>query len=327
MGILGQGINNTTQTVIHKPIADDRAMGNQRELMGLANRYAMDLTNHNAYANYKLWEATGLPTQARLAKEAGMSIGLLYGKGGGGGVTGISGSSANTPSAPMSSGSGAPNAMGLATVGSEVALNEALADKAKAEADKIRGADTKNTEASTALTNANAAFREIEVEIAKDTQVDKTIQIEAESRKAVGEMESAEARGEIDKETVQTEIEMVKTRAVGLQLQNDLTRAGINVSKKQLEVMAAEISKISIENVATLDNSRTNTERLTFEQKKQRIEQILAEKRMTQDEINTTVTAVLGILGISAYAGKGKTTTEKWGKHGEFKGATIQKKE
>ena len=72
-GALAQGINNTTHGLIWDNVSSDRAMNDWRD-MSYQNMINTDiqgvLNNANAM---NLWNATGLPAQVDMAKEAGLN--------------------------------------------------------------------------------------------------------------------------------------------------------------------------------------------------------------------------------------------------------------
>jgi hypothetical protein len=87
-----------------------------------------------------LWDYTNAENQVKHYENAGLNVGLMYGKGGAGGTT--AGSFAGGGQAPMM---GQFDMMQAQAIQSQIELNRAQADKAKAEADKTRGADTDMT--------------------------------------------------------------------------------------------------------------------------------------------------------------------------------------
>ena len=98
----------------------------------------MELGNNLAYQN---WLRTNYSAQVEQMKKAGLNVGMMYGKGGAGGGTlqGSSGSASKADTIPMD----ISNAISQnRAIESQIKVNEAQADKLKAEADKTRGVDT-----------------------------------------------------------------------------------------------------------------------------------------------------------------------------------------
>ena len=98
----------------------------------------MELGNNLAYQN---WLRTNYSAQVEQMKKAGLNVGMMYGKGGGAGGTlqGSSGSASKADTIPLD----ISNAISQnRAIESQIKVNEAQADKLKAEADKTRGVDT-----------------------------------------------------------------------------------------------------------------------------------------------------------------------------------------
>ena len=102
----------------------------------------MEFRNNLAYQN---WLRTNYSAQVEQMKKAGLNVGMMYGKGGGAGGTlqGSSGSASKADTIPMD----ISNAISQnRAIESQIKVNEAQADKLKAEADKTRGVDTDKVE-------------------------------------------------------------------------------------------------------------------------------------------------------------------------------------
>ena len=96
----------------------------------------------------RMWEDTNFAAQVEQLKKAGLSVGLMYGKGGAGGTT--TGAGATGVSAP-----GAPTGMGLIG-GSQLAaqianieLTKAQTENVKADTERKLGVDKRKVEAET----------------------------------------------------------------------------------------------------------------------------------------------------------------------------------
>ena len=126
---------------------------NEKEMMGLQNQYNQAMAQANHERNKQMWDYTNLENQRAHVENAGLSIGLMYGKGGVGGAS-AAGGQGNGPGNPGTNAVG----MGLQAkalelqnkqIESQIAMNMAQTEKTSAEAKKIAGADTKQTEANT----------------------------------------------------------------------------------------------------------------------------------------------------------------------------------
>lgn len=134
-------------------ITEKKQYANQMNMMEKQRSEQEILAEQGQRHNMELWDYTNYENQVKHMRNAGLSVGLMYGQGGGGGV------SAN--GAQPSGVSGMEDksvAMGLQldSIMSQNAATLAAADKAKAEAelarteaDKIRGWEKENIEAGT----------------------------------------------------------------------------------------------------------------------------------------------------------------------------------
>lgn len=125
----------------------------------------------------KVFEDNTMEAQVKRAKDAGMNPALLYGGGAGGGQIAQMGNQsigatggAEAGRAPtsverqMAASQVALNGMQAMKLKSEVAVNESLADKNKAEAGKVSGVDTEEAISRISLNNQTVQNREVEEE-------------------------------------------------------------------------------------------------------------------------------------------------------------------
>ena len=112
MNAIGAAIDNTIG-LIAGGVQANRQMKNQRKLM--AEQLAIDKLKmeEQRRIQMQMWKDTNYAAQIEEMKKAGLSIGLMYGKGGAGGAT--TGAGATGVSAPS-----APTGMGLQS-GSQLA--------------------------------------------------------------------------------------------------------------------------------------------------------------------------------------------------------------
>ena len=243
---LGIGTGIITNTI-------NQAMGlNQAEnLQNLSIAGQKELADYNYNKQLELFEATGLKGQARQAREAGLNPAILYAKGGAGGQTNTS-----VPSISAQSGQRMDTVAGM-EITNRLALQEATiknlmanARKTEVEANKIEGVDTANTEANTNYTNLKSAEQEfnneiakVNAEIAKDTQTDHTVEIQANARAAVARMESAEAKADIDQDTIDDEIYRIGQESIGSMLKNQATIAGTKLTQRQTSAITEQLTQ------------------------------------------------------------------------------------
>ena len=144
--IFGAGLNAAMSSG-----AKNEQWGNQLKLMEIQNRYNEQMAKNNQQRNKDLWDYTNYENQKKHMKNAGLSVGLMYGQGGGGGVS-ASGAQGQGVSQPTDRSiemgyKGQEIGLQLANIASQTQLNTSQAKKNEAEAEKISGVDTKVQEA------------------------------------------------------------------------------------------------------------------------------------------------------------------------------------
>lgn len=130
---------------------EQRAMNNQRELMGIQFNNQSEL-NAQQYRNqsqlqkdaqdwqYEMWQKTNYPAQVEMLKQAGLNPALLYGmKGGGGVTTGSVGAGSAQGGSAQGGQAPAPQHMDLSAImqGLQLQIAQAQAEKAKAETKQV----------------------------------------------------------------------------------------------------------------------------------------------------------------------------------------------
>lgn len=124
---------------------------NEKEMMGLQNQYNQAMAQANHERNKQMWDYTNFENQRAHLENAGLSIGLMYGNGGAGGAS-TAGGQGSGPGNPGTNAVGTglqAKALELQNkqIESQIAMNIAQTEKTSAEAKKIAGVDTKQTEA------------------------------------------------------------------------------------------------------------------------------------------------------------------------------------
>lgn len=145
------GIGGALAGALSAKGASNQTWENQIKLMDIQARLNQKNAKFNTEQSKEMWNYTNFENQMKHIKNAGLSPGLIYGMGGAGG---------STAGAGQASGVGLPQdqsiGMGLraqeigieiANALSQIKLNESQANKNEAEADKIKGVDTKAQEA------------------------------------------------------------------------------------------------------------------------------------------------------------------------------------
>lgn len=118
-----------------------------------------DLANHTMKNQKELWDYTNYPNQVKQMKLAGLNPALMYGTAGQGGQS----SAGQTGPVGLSDSKGVAMqqqqmAMGLqlAQIASQIKVNDSVAEKNKAEAEKTAGVDTEAAKAGIILSQAQA---------------------------------------------------------------------------------------------------------------------------------------------------------------------------
>lgn len=118
-----------------------------KDIMALQNRYQQQAAAQSQQYAKDYWDYTNAENQVAHLKNAGLNIGLMYGQSGAGGMGASGGAHQSSPDQPQS------NPVGMALQvqqleqqrrmnDAQIALTEAQANKAGAEAKKISGVDT-----------------------------------------------------------------------------------------------------------------------------------------------------------------------------------------
>ncbi|SHF29323.1 hypothetical protein [Dysgonomonas macrotermitis] len=233
----------------------DQQVNAQKDLMS----YGMGLQKDMANFQYNM---TSPKAQVAALKKAGLNAGLLYGKGGGMGISTATGSPSgggvNGGSAEGGSNKAmaaiAQQGMGLQIqkLKSEVALNESVAEKNKADAAKTSGIDT---ELATGQLNLLAQQTASEVAKRSVMQIEATLmeaqtnKVDIDAKLIAEQISNIQNANDIQEQTKSAIISKVKSEAVQVQLQNMAIQSGIEVNKAQI----AQISQLIIESVNRVD--------------------------------------------------------------------------
>ena len=195
----------------------------------------------------QMWEDTNYAAQVEQLKKAGLSIGLMYGKGGAGGTTtGAGATGVSAPTAP--SGMGMINGSQLATQLANIELIKAQTNKTNVEAEKIRGVDTANVEASTKnllattdnekvknrLLNIQERIDEVRAQISEDTQRDMTEIIWYNLRSAEQQMRKETRENGISDATYNEQIGIIKNQYIQIRLENELIKGQAKLTEQQI---------------------------------------------------------------------------------------------
>lgn len=240
--------------------------GIQSEHMAEQRRQQLEADKKMADYNYKLsmqkFKDTGYEAQAKQMRDAGLSVGLMYGGSGGGGQTAqLSGSGTSAPQ-QMNMDSG----MGIAALQAQT-QNEVLkaqaenlkADtkKKEAEASKTVGVDTdlgnkqiesltqgiENAKAQEELTKIESQLIDIRVRKENETYYSWLDRFENETSKIKAEAKSAMAESKVNQATINEKIGIIKQELINSGLQNILTEANINLTNERVKEIGVKLEQ------------------------------------------------------------------------------------
>lgn len=210
--------------------------------MGLQYNYGQQAADAEYRRNLQMWKDTNFGAQRNEMEKAGLSVGLMYGNGGGSAAS-TAGGTATQPSAPKTN----PievglqqQALGLQLKQIEAQNKLANAETAKtlAEANKIAGADTEGAK----LDNE---WKKIEnkIQISRENiEASNVTAAEANAQKAVAEWNSAVIQAEIDAETKAEKTQIIIEQLTNMRKEGALMVANRELSEKQKEKVEKEIN-------------------------------------------------------------------------------------
>lgn len=239
-------------------------MQQQQQLTNMqynANKSLMDAS----YANQlQMWKDTNFFAQRKELTKAGLNPALLYAKGGGGGSTGgggaqVSGASASDEtSRQMANNASIMQGMGLMKLQSEIKLNEAQADKLKAEVPKV-GAETDllkgqrekisteiaNISQDTQLKGEQVALNKLQqtsTEIANEFNEKQNLQLLEQSFQLIRELT---ARANVAEQTQQSLVELAKNNVQLSMTQILLNKSNVKLNDMEMSLIRNKIIEIS----------------------------------------------------------------------------------
>ena len=150
LGLLGGLFKRNNNGLKNQQKLMQQAWEYEKEGMGLQYNYGQQAADAEYKRNLQMWKDTNFGAQRREMEDAGLSVGLMYGNGGGSAAS-TAGGTATQPSAPKTNPVEVAlqqESMGLQLkqIEAQNRLANAQATKTIAEADKIAGVDTKGQE-------------------------------------------------------------------------------------------------------------------------------------------------------------------------------------
>lgn len=288
----------------------------QRQMMGLQMQGEKQMMDYQQKLAMDMWNNTNYAAQVEQMKKAGLSPGLMYGKGGpGGATTGPGGSPAvSGGNAPYvdTTGMGMQHGMAMA----QQRLMEAQAQNLDADTANKSGVTRENIATQTmdllqGIENKKAekAFREIQTDMAGIQKEIMGATTEQAIMKVVAELDSAQAIARsleikqfIDEATKNSQVDKLKAEAISILLHNELTRAQTGkvksdtaVNQQQIKNMAAKIVQDWTGLGIQQQGQDTNAARLELDKQIKNV----------SDSTKLTVETVKGILQ-AVLVGKGR---------------------
>lgn len=220
----------------------EQAWQYEKEGMGLQYNYGQQAADAEYKRNLQMWKDTNFGAQRAEMENAGLSVGLMYGNGGGQAAS-TAGGNANQPNAPKTNPVEVAlqqQSLGLQLkqIEAQNRLANAEATKTIAEANKIAGVDTEGAK----LDNE---WKKVEnrIQLSRENiEASNVTAAEANAQKAVAEWNSAVIQAEIDADTKVEKTQMVIEQLANMRKQGALMVANRELSEKQKEKVEKEIN-------------------------------------------------------------------------------------
>lgn len=241
---------------------DERQYRQQQDLQNLQIRGQKEMTDYQMMKQMEMWKNTNYPAQLEMMKKAGLSPGLMYGKGGGGGTTTGNASGSVTGGTAPQGGREIQDMMGmgmqLQLLKAQKENIEADTELKKTESTKKGGVDTANVEASTmsilqginnqkaqeTKTNIETEILSIEKRIKEET-ADDAIQLASWAEQDMGnKVEQLYRQNIITKATMGEAVDQIKANLAATIIHNEMMRAQTGNIRQQTQVGIAEVKNI-----------------------------------------------------------------------------------
>lgn len=232
-GILGIGFG---------AIQNQQQYHQQERLQELQIRGQQQMTDYNYGKELQMWHDTNYPAQVAELEKAGLNPALLYAKSGAGGAT------TGTPSANVTGGTAQKGNNDLAAegMGLQMGLIKAQTENVQADTQNKLAqtpktqAETTNIKAQQLLTEAQTRLTEVQTAFQYRSFDSRLENIDRTVEKLTQEAKGLNQQNQITKETMDSTIKQIKTKAIGAVLENYLTQAKTQQSeadKKYIEMV------------------------------------------------------------------------------------------
>lgn len=250
LGLLGAGIGAISGTISAK-----RQYAHEKEMMGLQHQYNEQSADAAQERAKEMWDYTNYESQVEHMRNAGLSIGLMYGNGGGmaASTSGAQGQGVTNTGSQAEAIRAQNQAMGiqLANVASQTKLNEAKANEANANANKTSGVDTEEAqgrinklieETTNEKEKRSLIKQQTALGIAEERLKNYTMELTKENTNKV----------KYEVEMMGKEMEQLLENIRGLKIENDIKEKCANEIIQQTELTTAQMIKnITKTNVET----------------------------------------------------------------------------
>lgn len=222
-------------------------LSNNKKLM---NRQALlneKMARANQLRNKEMWDYTNYENQVKHLENAGLNKALMYGGSGGGGTTasGGSGSGVGLGSAPVTN---SATMMAMSNM-KELALMDAQRENIEADTENkkadstLKGGQTENVGANTALTKLQSENQEVLNRIQSTTEEQAIDTIIANYNKAEGEASSAVSAGKYAEERNKAEVYKLQQEGMLTAIKISAEKAGIKLTEEQTRAISQELAQ------------------------------------------------------------------------------------
>lgn len=236
-------------------------MKTQTELTEIQKQAEKEMMDYQQQKELEMWNKTGYAAQMKQMQDAGLNPGLMYGMGGGGGQSiGHGGSPAITGGSAQHVNSGAIGmqaGMQLALLASQKKVLDTQAAKNSAEATKIAGTDTQEsqTRIDSLLQGIDNARQQHEIQKLEITlknienyekqasQEDRLDYIEYQTKIAARQLTIVSNEAELSTQTLDDKIKIVALNTIGAALNNIQTRATTRKTETEIEVNKEQLNQ------------------------------------------------------------------------------------
>lgn len=270
-----------------------------------------EMSEFNRQQQMKLWEDTNYQAQMEQMRKAGLNVGLMYGMQGQGGQTNAQTGNVSSQDQEASAGMGIQTAMQAAMNKAQVGLMEAQTEKTVAEKEKLEGIDTEegkariesltqgieSSKAVEALNKVQERLAKIQEGEAWESQQDRLDSIKHQARRMEGEARSVLAEAEVNEETINEKIDIIKTEAISAVLENAFKRARTSKTYEEIRKISHDMVmdwKTQSLQRMQLDDKQDNTR---LAEQRLALERELRERGLNQENSKMVINTILGLIG------------------------------